>query len=200
FEMSCNKPSSKQFGPTTRYGRQIVYDREIFISICRRLLEGEDLREICGKPAMPIGGVLLGWMQDHPEARAIYRSVQNFECDSELAKDLRVPWDARVSEWEDQVRANCERGWRADWVERKYIPPIWSKVYPLVGGPLVWSSENIEAYTELLNGFTEMLEPRDMMELMLTKEADDATWEADRKPRENNSCPGRKYRQRLNDL
>src|SRR5262249_25751265 len=87
---------------------------------------------------------------------------------------------------------------RADWVERKYIPPIWSKVYPLVGGPLVWSSENIEAYTELLNGFTEMLEPRDMMELMLTKEAADATWEAGRKAREKNSLPERKYQQRLN--
>jgi len=31
-----------------------------------------------------------------------------------------------------------------------------------------------------LNGFTEMLEPRDMMELMWTKEAADATWEAGR--------------------
>jgi hypothetical protein len=48
----------------------------------------------------------------------------------------------------------------------------------------VWSTENIEAYNELLNGFTQMLEPRDMMELMLTKEAADATWEAGRKARD----------------
>jgi len=187
----------KQSGPTTRYGRQIVYDRELFISICRRLLEGEDLRDICAKPPMPIGPVFLGWIQDHPEARAIYRSVQNFESDSELAKELRVPWDARVNEWENRVRANCERGWPADYMERKYIPPDWQKVYPLVGVPLVWSTENIEAYTELLNGFTEMLEPRDMMELMLTKEAADATWEAGRKAREKNSLPERKYQQRM---
>ena len=190
----------KQSGPTTRYGRQIVYDRELFISICRRLLEKEDLREICAKPPMPIGEVFLGWMQDHPEARAIYRSVQNFECDRELAKELRVPWDARVNEWEDQVRANCERGWRADWVERKYIPPDWKKVYPLLGDPPVWSTENMEAYDELLNGFTQMLEPRDVIELMWTKEAADASWEAARIAREKNGLPERKCQQRLKVL
>jgi hypothetical protein len=66
-----------------------------------------------------------------------------------------------------------------------------------VGGPLVWSSENIEAYTELLNGFTEMLEPRDMIELMWTKEAADASWEAARIAREKTGLPERKYQQRL---
>jgi len=89
---------AKQSGPTTRYGRQIAYDREIFISICRRLLEGEDLRDICAKPPMPIKDVFLWWIHDHPEARAIHRSVRNFESDRELAKELRVPWDARVNE------------------------------------------------------------------------------------------------------
>jgi hypothetical protein len=73
-------------------------------------------------------------------------------------------------------------------------------VYPQLGGPPVWSTEDIEAYTELLNGFTEMLEPRDMIELMWTKEAADATWEAGRKAREKNSLPERKYQQRLNVL
>jgi hypothetical protein len=55
--------------------------------------------------------------------------AENFESDSELAKELRVPWDARVNEWEDRVRANCERGWPADYMERKYIPP--DGVHPL---------------------------------------------------------------------
>jgi len=53
FQMRRDKPSSEQSGPTTRYGRQIAYDREIFIAICRRFLLGEDLRTICAKPPMP---------------------------------------------------------------------------------------------------------------------------------------------------
>jgi hypothetical protein len=109
--MSRNKASSKQSEPTTRYGRQIVYDREIFISICTRLLRGEDLDTICAKAPMPIGPVFLGWVEDYPEARAIYRSVHNFRSDRELAKKLAVlPARFNVAEWEEQVRANCERG------------------------------------------------------------------------------------------
>jgi hypothetical protein len=191
----------KESGPTTRYGRQIVYDREIFILICRKMLLGEDLQTICAKPPMPIPPVFLGWVEDHPEARAIYRSVDNFRSDRELAKQAAgVPARANVAEWEEQVRANCERGWPADWIERKYTPPDWNKVYPLLGGPPVWSTENIEAYTELLNDFTEMLEPRDIMELTDTKGAADATWEAARAAREKNSLPEQKYQERLEVL
>jgi hypothetical protein len=147
---------------------------------------------------MPIGAVFLGWMEDHPEAGAIYRSVENFRSDRGLVKQLGViPARATVAEWEEDVRANCERGWPADWIERKYAPPDWNKVYPLLGHPPVLSTEDIEAYTELLNDFTQMLEPLDMMELMWTKEAADATWEAGRKAREKNCLPERKYQQRL---
>ena len=175
----------KESGPTTRYGRQIVYDREIFISICTRLLRGEDLDTICATPPLPIGPVFMAWVEDHPEARAIYRSTHNFRSDRQLAKQLAVfPARVNVAEWEEQVRANCERGWPADWIERKYIPPDWKKVYPLLGDPPVWSTEDIEAYTELLNDFTEMLEPCDLMEFTDTKGAADATWEASRIARE----------------
>jgi hypothetical protein len=185
----------KQSGPTTLNGRPIVYDREIFISICRKILLRQDLQTIC---AMPIGLVFLGWVEDHPEARAIYRSVRNFRSDRELAREVgALPARATVAEWEEQVRGNCERGWPADWIERKYTPPDWNKVYYLLGGPPVWSTENIEAYTEMLNGFTEMLEPRDVMELTWTKEAADATWEAARMAREKNSLPEQKYQERL---
>src|SRR6201993_3281155 len=90
-----------------------------------------------------------------------------------------------VSEWEEQVRANLERGWAADWIDRKYIPPDWSKVYPLIGGPPAGSTE-MQAYNGLLNAFTQRLEPRDEMELIWTKEATDATWEAGREAQEKN--------------
>src|SRR5207237_2985192 len=57
-----------------------------------------------------------------------------------------------------------------------------------------------EAYTELLNDFTERLEPLDMIELIWTKEAADATWEAARTAREKNSLPEHKYQERLRVL
>ena len=51
--MTPNKPSSKQSAPTTKHGRLVVYDREIFIRICKRLVDGEDLRATCANPACP---------------------------------------------------------------------------------------------------------------------------------------------------
>jgi hypothetical protein len=176
---------SKPSDPMTKYGRPIAYDREIFIGICRRLINGEDLQKICTEHGMPIEPVFLGWVQDHKEAREIHRSVENFQSDRTLAKVLDVCFLVSVSEWEEQVRANLERGWAADWIDRKYIPPDWSKVYPLIGGPPVGSTE-MQAYNDLLNAFTQMLEPRDEMELIWTKEATDATWEAGREAREKN--------------
>jgi hypothetical protein len=167
---------SKKSGRSS-YDRPIAYDSEICVEICAELLLGKKLQEICSKPPMPVGQVFLGWVQDHREAREIYRSAQNFQSDRRLAKELNVSLAVSVREWKDQVGANIQRGWRADWLERKYIPPDWSKVFPLVGGPPV-DTENMQAYSELLNAYTEMLEPRDVLELGWVKEVTDAALEA----------------------
>jgi hypothetical protein len=198
--MHRDKPSSKQSSPTTLHGRPIAYDREIFIEICRRLLQGEDLKTICAKPPMPVGPVFLGWVQDHQEAREIHRSVRNFLSDRSLAKELGAPWAIPVGEWEEEVRAKLERGHPVDYIDRKYIPPDWNKVYPLVGGPPVLSTEDMQAYSDLLNEFTQMLKPCDFMELIWTKEGADATWELAREAREKNAVPEQQYQLRLQVL
>ena len=168
--------SAKQSRRRSPYERPIVYDREILIEICTRLLQGEDLRATCAKPPMPRDVVFLGWIQDHQEARAIYRSLQNFQSDRLLAKVLGTVLVVSTGEWLEQVRTNIERGWPADYIDRGYIPPDWSKVYPVIGGPPVEGADNMQAYNDLLNAFTQMLQPRDLMELIWTKQATDATW------------------------
>ena len=195
--MSRNTSSAKQSGPTTKFGRLVVYDREVFIGICRRVLEGEDLNAICSKPPMPIAPMFLGWVQDQQEAREIYRSKCNFISDQILSKELDLRVATTPSEWEEQVRSNIVHGWQADWIGRKYIPPDWSKVYPSLGEPPVWSTENRQAYDDLINNFTQLLEPRDLMELIWVKEAADATWEAAREAREKNALPERRHQDRL---
>jgi hypothetical protein len=168
---------SKPSDPVMKYGRPIAYDREIFIGICQRLIGGQDLGEICSERGMPIAPMFLAWVQDHKEAREIYHSSQNFRSDRILAKKLDVSLAVSNNEWEEDVRANLERGWPADWIDRKYIPPDWSKVFPLIGSPPVGSTEGMQAYSDLLDAFTRMLQPRDEMELIWIKEAADAAWE-----------------------
>src|ERR1700730_11510920 len=168
--------SAKQSRRRSQYERPIVYDREIFIEICTRLLQGEDLRATCAKPPMPRDVVFLGWIQDHQEAPAIHRSLQNFQSDRLLAKVLGTVLVVSTGEWLEQVRTNIQRGWPADYIDRGYIPPDGRRVYPVMGAPPVDSADNMQAYNDLLNAFTQMLQPRDLMELIWTKQATDATW------------------------
>jgi hypothetical protein len=196
--MSHQSSSARRGATTTGYGRPIFYDQEIFIQICSRLVDREDLQAILAGPGMPRGGVFMGWIEDHREAREIYQSSQNVAVDRILFGQLGIAaTPTNGNEWAQQVRANIECGWPADSTARKYIPPDWSKVYPLVGDPPVWSTENMQAYDDLINSFTQMLQPRDLMELIWVKEAGDATWEAGRNAREKNALPERKFRQQL---
>jgi hypothetical protein len=183
--MRRDKSSSKQSEPTTMLGRQVAYDREICLVIWRRFLLGEDLREICANPPMPIPAVFLGWVQHHQEAREIDRCARNFLSDRSLAKkELGVLWTVSVGDWEQEVRAKLESGLPVDYLDRKYTPPDWNKVYPSLGYPPVRSTEDMRSYNIIINDFTQMLEPRDLMELIWTKEAADAAWKANRLARE----------------
>jgi hypothetical protein len=182
--MRRDKPSSKQSEPATLHGRQVAYDREMCIVICRRFLLGEDFRDICAKPPMPIPAMFLAWVQHHQEAREIHRCACNFLSDRKLAKQLGAPWVVAVTDWAEEVRAKLERGWPVDYLDRKYIPPDWNTVYPSLGYPPVRSTEDMRSYNIIINDFTQMLEPRDVMELIWTKEAVDAVWKANRLARE----------------
>jgi hypothetical protein len=182
--MRRDKPSSKQSEPATLHGRQVAYDREMCIVICRRFLLGEDFQAICAKPPMPIPAMFLAWVQHHQEAREIHRCACNFLSDRKLAKELGAPWVVAVTDWAEEVRAKLERGWPVDYLDRKYIPPDWNTVYPSLSYPPVRSTEDMRSYNIIINDFTQMLEPRDVMELIWTKEAVDAVWKANRLARE----------------
>ena len=52
--MRRDKPSSEQSGPTTRNGRQIAYDREIFIAILQEIPPGGgSTDDLCQAPDAP---------------------------------------------------------------------------------------------------------------------------------------------------
>ena len=196
--MRSDKPSSKQSEPATLHGRQVAYDRKMCIAICQRFLLGEDLGAICSKPPMPIPAMFLGWVQHHQEAREIHRCARNFLSDRKLAKELGAPWVLAVTDWVEEVSAKLERGWPVDYLDRKYIPPDWNKVYPALGYPPVRSTEDMRSYNDIINDFTQMLEPRDVMELIWTKEAADAVWKANPLAREKSgSRVGSRYYQDL---
>jgi hypothetical protein len=192
--MTQNIRSTKQ--PTTKDGRQIAYERHMCVEICEKLVRGEDLKVICGKLPMPPAPIFLKWIQENPEGRAIHRCAMNFISDRTLANTLDVPFDYSAGDWANAVRAKLERGHPIDYIDRPYIPPDWTKVYPLIGDPPVWSTEDMATYNNLRDEYTQMLRPDDLLQLTWTKEAVDATWECAREARSKNAEPQRQYRQR----
>jgi hypothetical protein len=186
--MARNK-SAKQSGPRMVEGHYVEYERETFITICRGLLRGEILKSICAKAPMPPAPLVPTWVQEHPEARALYHSACAWKGDGMLAKEAGEVFPVHPEEWEKAVRARLEQGYPLDYRARQYIPPDWNKVYPSVGDPPVWPTENRQDYDDLLNQFTQMIKPRELIELVWTKEAADAMWEYRRLGRQKNRLP-----------
>jgi hypothetical protein len=75
--------------------------------------------------------------------------------------------------------------------------PDWKKLYPLIGDPPVWDTENLRNYEDLLKEITQQIKPRDFMECVYTKEKADAIWEDKREGREKNGVPERQYQLQL---
>ena len=66
----------------------------------------------------------------------------------------------------------------------------------LFGPPPVLSSENLQAYHEMLRRFIECFQPQDFFETVLMKDVTDGTWEAARYSRHKALLLHRRYRDR----
>ena len=68
--------------PLKRAGRKPwEYDEKIVIEVCRRLSEGEILREICEDPHIPSDRVLYGWMGAEPIFKSAYARAREAQMD-----------------------------------------------------------------------------------------------------------------------
>ena len=147
--------------------RPTAYDKAIAFGIADRVSEGEDLEAILAEPGMPDQDTFFWWLEENPEA----------------SHRLRVKQQVR------EVLADQEKQKR----QAKYLPRRWTELYPLIGPPPLLSTDNAQAYADLLAAFTEMLQPEDIMEQIQVKEAVDATWEKARYIREKAGLPERKH-------
>src|SRR5215471_3795512 len=52
------KATTRQSDPMLKvWGRPVVYNRDIFIEICGRMIDSEDIHTICTLPGMPVPSV-----------------------------------------------------------------------------------------------------------------------------------------------
>jgi hypothetical protein len=143
---------------------------------------------------MPVPLVFYGWVENHPEGRAIFHCAGAFKADRMMAREVAQFLEISPRDWENEVRARLERGDALDYVERKVIRIDWNKVYVLAGNPAVWPTENRQIYDDLLNVLTRRIEPRSDMELIHIKLAADALWEWRRLACEKNRVSGSSFK------
>ena len=67
----------------SQFERKVAYDRDTFITICKRCLLGEQLSEICAKPPMPVAQCVMSWVEYNEEASDIWNCARRFESDRE---------------------------------------------------------------------------------------------------------------------
>jgi hypothetical protein len=200
FNMGGFNMPREKVGWLSQFERKVAYDRDTFMTICQRYLGGEQLSEICAKPPMPVAQCFMSWVQYNEEARDIWDCALKFNSDRVLAKKLNTPIATCVRDWSDAVYDKLEHGYSLNnYLRQAYTMPDWKKLYPLVGDPPVWTSENLQDYEDLLKEITQLLKPRDLIELIYTKEMADAIWEEKRESREKNGVPERQYQVRLSE-
>ncbi len=59
-----------------KVGRPSDYTNEIATEICKRIEEGETIREICALPHMPVWETIRGWKLKYPEFLAQYTQAR----------------------------------------------------------------------------------------------------------------------------
>jgi hypothetical protein len=142
--------------------------------ICDRYGEGESLEAILAEPGMPTEAMFNQWLVEHEDVG-----------------------DHLYRKWETLDISRSKAIVCTDESNPKYKAPDWPKFCPLLGPPPVLSTESAQSYNNLITGFPQTLQPRDVMELICVKEVTDATWEQARYTRQKTQVPERRYQQCL---
>jgi hypothetical protein len=173
-EQAASQPSEATLNKQPTPAQRTVYDEAIAMRICDRHGEGESLEAILAEPGMPTEAMFNQWLVEHEDVG-----------------------DHFYRKWKTLDVSRSEAIVCTDESKPKYKAPDWPKFYPLLGPPPVLSTESAQSYNNLITGFAQTLQPRDMMELIYVKEVTDATWEQARYTRQKTQVPERRYQQCL---
>jgi hypothetical protein len=85
-------------------GRPSKYNGEVTAEICRRLSEGQSLREICRDDEMPDKMTVLRWLGLHEEFRAQYARARELQTEHWAEEILEIADDSSRDSYEDDGR------------------------------------------------------------------------------------------------
>jgi hypothetical protein len=93
---TTKKPKVRKAAPAKRSpGRPSDYSREIALEICKRLGNGESLRQICASLGMPGKTTIMRWLNDNAEFRAQYARARELQAEHWAEEILEISDDSR---------------------------------------------------------------------------------------------------------
>lgn len=87
-------------------GRPSVYTREVADEICRRLADGETLREVCRSDDFPLESTVRGWANDDREGFAAHYARSREIGYTRMEDELLEIVDDGSNDWMDRRRAD----------------------------------------------------------------------------------------------
>jgi len=154
------RPSREDPEPKPRAGRPSLYTAELAAEICRRLAEGQSLREICRDDGMPAESTVRGWSLDNVDGFfALYSRARRLQAEQwadeiiEIAENGRNDWTVRQNKDgttavvldREHVQRSALRVDSRKWLLSKLHPETWGeRVHSILtgkdGGPIATES------------------------------------------------------------
>lgn len=101
-------------------GRPSSYMPEVAEDICKLLMEGKSLRQICKRPSLPAISTVMEWLQRHEEFREQYAHAREVQAEL-LAEDIINLSDAVIEDGAAVAKARLQVDARK-WYASKLAP------------------------------------------------------------------------------
>ena len=118
----CNMTKRKDPKDLKLVGRPSTYTEKVAVDICRRIVAGEGLRNICADPNMPHRDTVYQWLAVHPTFSDQYARAREHQADA-WADELREIADDSRNDFMDRVVADgsVERVLDSEHVQRSKL-------------------------------------------------------------------------------
>lgn len=143
-----------------KIGRPSKYSQELVNEICRRIAEGESLRQICRDNDMPSAETVRVWLLEKEEFSAQYARAREAQADLlaeqtvEIADDPKSGVDA-VSVAHARLRIDARKWYAGKVAPKKYGDKVTQDVHHsgLIGTHETTKEEYLQAREEILKEF-----------------------------------------------
>jgi hypothetical protein len=101
-------------------GRKSEYAPEIAALICRRVIQGESIKQIALDPAMPVQSTIYVWLNDQPEFAEMYARAKRAQADLMAEDIVAIADDQDEDVNRSRLRVDARKWLMAKLAPRKY--------------------------------------------------------------------------------